>query len=100
MVRTLWSYCSFERLCLGAGADHDFGVGREGVGRDRQVDRRRAAADPTRGVEDRAMAGAEPAVVGSLVSERHAAEMGAAPVDHEPRIVAFLDTRRIRLRVA
>ena len=47
-------------------ADLDLGVGKEGVGRNRQVHRGRALADAAGGVVDRAVAGAEPAVVRRL----------------------------------
>src|SRR4051812_18729394 len=83
-----------------AHADRDLRVGDERVGRDRQVDRRRAAADPAGGVEDRAVAGAEPALVRALVAERHATQVGAVAVDDQPLVVAFLDAGLIALRIA
>ena len=58
-------------------ADPDFGVGDEFVGRQSQI----GGAGPLRmrpdGVVDRAVAGAEVAVIVALMGERDAAEMGA-----------------------
>src|SRR5215217_2969012 len=71
-------------------ADDDLRVGREGIGRDRQIDRRRTAADAAGGVEDRAMAGAEPAMILTLLAERHAAQMGAVSENDQPLGMAFL----------
>ena len=101
------SWCSPGRLMRSPGSKPsapapitDLGVGHERVGRDRQVLRRRAPADAAGGVVVRAVAGAEPAAVVALLAERHAAEMGADAVDHEPLLVALLDARRVGLRVA
>src|SRR5262245_6484492 len=80
-------------------ADPDSGVGNELVGRQRQIQGRRAAPDATRRVVDRAMAGAEVAVVGPLMRDRDAAEMGAYADQHLEVGVVLLDARRVRLRV-
>ena len=45
------------------------------------------------------MAGAEEAVVGALMGDRDAAEMGADADHDEPLVVAFLDARLIALRI-
>ena len=74
-------------------ADADLGVGEEGVGRDRQVFRRRALPDAAGRVVDRAMAGAEPAAELAGLVERNAAEMGADADHDQPRVVALLDAR-------
>src|SRR5664280_325689 len=49
-----------------------------------QVRRRRALTDAARGVVDRAVARALPALVLPFVAERHAAEMGADAADDQP----------------
>src|SRR5262249_58713240 len=79
--------------------DPDFAVGHEFVGRQREVERRRALADATGGVVDRAVAGTEIAVVGSLMGDRDAAEVGTDSDQHLPLVVARLDPRRIGLRI-
>src|ERR1035437_2411330 len=69
-------------LGCAASADLDLGVAFEGVGRHRQIGRRRPVAHAPGGVVLAAMAGAEPAApvaahVGRLVAGRDAAEMRA-----------------------
>src|SRR4051812_35472185 len=81
-------------------ADADLRIGEECVGRDRQVDGRRALADAAGGVEHRAVARAQPAVELALVAERHAAEMRAVAVDDEPLVLALFHPRLIGLRIA
>src|SRR5262245_58920344 len=82
-----------------ASADSDLGVGKEGIGWQRQVQRCRSDADAARRIILRAVAGAEPAVIVALVGERDAAEMRAVAVDHQPLIMALLDARLVRLRI-
>src|SRR5438034_5634488 len=53
----------------------------------------------TRRVVDRAMTGAEIAVVGPLVGDRDATEVGTDPDQDLPLIMARFHARRIRLRV-
>src|SRR5262245_21625437 len=73
-----------------AFADPDLGVGDELIGRQRQVGRRRAAADAAGGAVLRAVARAEPAAVVALVGNRDAAEMGADADQHKPLSVTRL----------
>src|SRR5216683_1435963 len=75
-------------------ADLDFAIGNELIGWHRQVGRRRALANPTRGVVLRAVARAEEAVVIAFMGDRNAAEMGANADHDEPLVVALLDPRR------
>src|SRR4029079_1926819 len=72
-------------------ADLDFGVGEEGVRRDRHVMRRRPFAHAAGAVVLRAVAGTDPAVILPLgiadcLPFRDAAEMGADADHHEPRL--------------
>src|SRR6476659_9330500 len=84
------SYEEDECAMTAGSADLDFGVGEEGVRRDRHVLRRRPFAHATGAVVLRAVAGTEPAVVLALgiadcLPFRDAAEMGADADHHEPR---------------
>ena len=45
------------------------------------------------------MARALPALERAFIAERYATEMGAAAVNDEPLILAFLDAGRVRLRI-
>src|SRR6516165_9271311 len=76
-----------------------FGVGNELIGRHCQVGRRRSLTDTTRGVVLRTVAGAEEAVVISLMGDRDAAQMGADADHDQPLIVTLLDPRLIGLRI-
>src|SRR6266478_3731946 len=80
-------------------ADLDFAIGNELIGRHRQVGRRRALANPTRGVVLRAVARAEEAVVIAFMGDRNAAEMGANADHDEPLVVALLDPGLVGLRI-
>src|SRR5262245_66358552 len=80
-------------------ADPDLGVGEEFVGRQGEIQGRRSLPDAAGSVVDRAMARAEIAVVGSLVGDRDAAQMGADADQHLPLVVARLDPPRTRLLV-
>src|SRR5205807_5671193 len=88
-----------EKCAEGPSADADLAVGDELVGRQRQVGRRRAAADAAGGIILRTVAGAEPAVVVALMRERNAAEVRADADQHQPLVLALLDPRLVRLRV-
>src|ERR1051326_2716532 len=80
-------------------SDLDLGVGQERVGRQREICRRRAAADAPGGVVLRAVARTEPAVVIALMGQRDAAEMRADPDQDQPLVVPLLDPRLVGLRV-
>src|SRR5258708_988263 len=80
-------------------ADLDFAVGEKSVRRNGQIKRRRTLANTARGIVLRTMAGAEEAVVITLMRDRNAAQMRADADHDQPLVVAFLDPRRIRLRV-
>src|SRR5262252_9368736 len=82
-----------------SSADPNLVVGDKLVGRQRKIGRRRAAADPSRGVVLRAMTRAEPAVIVTLMGERNAAEMRADTDQHQPLIVTILHTGLVRLRI-
>src|SRR5262245_63610492 len=82
-----------------ASADSDLGVGEKFERRDREVERLWSLPNASRGIVDRAVAGAEVAVVGSRMGDRDAAEVRADSDQHLPLIVTRLDARRIRLRV-
>src|SRR3954463_1333186 len=83
----------------GASADLDLAVGEKSVGRDGQIRRRGPLADAARGIVLRAVAGTKEAVVIAFMGDRDAAQMGADTDNDQPLIVAFLDPRRIGLRV-
>src|SRR5215467_2471194 len=80
-------------------ADPDFRIGQEFVRRQREIQRSRTLPDATGGVVDRAVAGAEVAVVWSLMRDRDAAEVGADADQDGPLVMTGLDPRRVRLRV-
>ena len=83
-----------------ASTDDDMGVALEGIGRQGEIERRRPLADAAGRVVDRAVAGAEPALVLALIAERDAAQMRADADDDEPLGLALLDALRIGLRIA
>src|SRR6266700_4487824 len=87
------------RISRKPSADSDLGVGEEFVRREREVERRGSLPDAYGDVVDRAVTGAEVAVVGSLMGDWDAAEVGADSDQHLPLRMAGLDARRIRLRV-
>ena len=58
-----WDCRSMDRTCLFSSTDLDAGVRQEGVGRHRQILRRRTFADAAGGIVLRAMAMAEPAAI-------------------------------------
>src|SRR6059058_3598143 len=80
-------------------ADLDFAIGNEGIGRYRQIGRRRPLANAARGVVLRTVAGAEEAVVIALMGDRNAAEMGADADHDQPLVVALLDPGLVALRI-
>src|SRR6266849_3285143 len=80
-------------------SDPDLGVGQERIGRQRQICRRRPAADAARRIVLGTVTGAEPAVVIALVRQRNAAEVGADADQDQPLIVTLLDPRLIGLRI-
>src|SRR5260370_17217257 len=71
-------------------ANLDFAIGNELIGWHRQIGRRWALANPTRGVVLRAVAGAEEAVVIAFMGDRNEAEMGADADHDEPLVVPLL----------
>src|ERR1700751_2244972 len=77
----------------------DFGVGNELIGRHCQGGRRRPLTNTSGGVVLRTVAGAEKAVVISLMGDRDAAQMGADADHDQPLIVPLLDPRLIGLRI-
>lgn len=80
-------------------ADLDFCVAQESIGRHRKIGWCRSLPDAARRVEHGAVARALPALERAFIAERHATEMGAAAVNDEPLILAFLDAGRVRLRI-
>src|SRR3990170_5888040 len=80
-------------------ADLDFGIGNELIGRHRQVGGCRSRPDAARGVVHRTMAGAEEAVILTLMGDRNAAEMRADADDHQPLVLARLDAGLVALRI-
>src|SRR6266567_7644752 len=80
-------------------SDPDLGVGQERIGRQRQICRRRSAANAARRIVLGTVTGAEPAVVIALVRQRNAAEVGADADQDQPLIVTLLDPRLIGLRI-
>src|SRR5215207_6979330 len=82
-----------------ASADFDFGIGDELIGRQRQIERRRARADAAGGVVNRTVARTEKAVIRSLMHDRDTAKMRADADQDQPLVVAFLDARLIGLRI-
>src|SRR3954451_15280017 len=67
--------------CCGS-SDQDFRIAGELVGGKIEVARRRPLPDASGCVVDRAVAWAEPAVIGALMAERHAPKM-RADADHD-----------------
>src|SRR5262249_56572671 len=88
-----------RRLAPGGLADLDFGIGKKGVRRDRQVGGRGSLANTAGGVVLRAVTGAEEAVVIALMRDRDAAEMGADADHDQPLVMAFLDAGLIGRRI-
>src|SRR6266550_408131 len=80
-------------------ADLDLAVGEKFVGRQRKVGRRRALPDASGRVVDRAMAGTEITVIGTLVGERNATEMRADGDQDLPFVVALLDALFVGLGI-
>src|SRR5229473_1742942 len=80
-------------------ADPDFAVRDETVGWQIEIRRSRTATDAAGAVVLRAVAGAEPAIIITLMRKRNAAKMSADADHHEPLVVAVLDARAVRRRV-
>src|SRR5579863_6177283 len=92
---------SYDRRCslkTFASADRDLCRRGEGVGRNDEIIRRGPLADAARRIVDRPVAGAEPAVVRTLMAERDAAEMGADADDDQP--FGLLHARGVGRRIA
>src|ERR1700733_9307160 len=94
---------SLSIAAAAASAELDLGVGFEGVGRQKQIERCRTVAHAPRSVVLAAVARAEPAApfaarIGRLVAQRHAAEVGTDANQDDPRVVAGLHPVRVRLR--
>src|SRR5437867_3626965 len=95
IVRSLWTLVEMWRR----SADPNLAVGDELIGRQRQIGRRRPAADTAGCIVLRAVARTEITVVVALVRDRDAAEMRADADQDLPLLMARLDALLVGLGV-